>query len=57
MRKNENIAETGKKPLNKPNSSKETDYLLSTLANAKRLKRSIKNAEKGKTRKFNINEI
>lgn len=39
------------------NSLRETDYLLSTEANAKRLDKSLKNAEKGKTRKFNINEI
>lgn len=57
MRKNENIAKADKMSLDKSNGGKETDYLLSTLANTKRLKRSIKDAEKGKTRKFKINEI
>lgn len=43
--------------LDEYNSLRETDHLLSTETNAKRLEKSIKSAQKGKTRKFNINEI
>ncbi len=39
------------------NSWIETDYLLSTEANTKKLAKSIKDLENGKTRKLNLNDL
>lgn len=39
------------------NSILETRHLLSNKANSKRLEKSIKNLEEGKTRKISLNEL
>ncbi len=39
------------------NSWLETDYLLSTEANRKNIEASLRDIEKGKTRKLNLNDI